>query len=473
MDDLIESRSPADPNDVIGVFPVARADAVADAVQRARGAFPAWRDAGFDARSRVIRDFAERVRARQDELAALIAREVGKALWDARAEASLVPAKVNLTLDEGMRLVAPIDAGAGARATFHPRGVLVVLGPFNFPAHLPNGHVVPALATGNTVVWKPSELAPAVAAWIVARWREAGLPPGVLELVHGAGDTGRLLALHDDVDGVLFTGSWAVGRALAEATLDQPGKILALEMGGRNAIVVRNDADLALAISETALSICATTGQRCSCASRLFVERGSADAFVDGLVRVLRGVRVGAPLDPSTFMGPLVSSGAHQKLLCARAATRAAGAERLLDGDVDLPLPFIGPGLARFHGVAQQQAVQRDELFGPEAALYVVDDLEQAICAVNDCDFGLAASIFTRDRAAFEHCIGRVRTGLLNWNRGTVGASGRLPFGGERRSGNARPAGLSSTLYCTFVQSRLEHAAGFDPKSLPPGMPTP
>jgi len=473
MGENFESRAPADPADVLGAFAVADAAEVNAAVARARRAFPAWRDLGLEARSAVLRRFAALVKDRQEELARLIAREVGKALWDARAEAALVPAKVDLTLAEGLRLVAPIEAAPGARATFHPRGVLAVLGPFNFPAHLPNGHIVPALALGNTVVWKPSELAPAVAAWLAARWAEAGLPPGVLELVHGPGETGHALAVHRDVDGVLFTGSWAVGRSLAEAALDQPGKILALELGGKNAIVVLEDADLELAVAESALSICATTGQRCSCASRLFVAEPLLDAFTERLARALRGVRFGPPLEDGVFMGPLVSRGAWEKLARYRALRAEAGAEVVLAGECALPPPYAAPGLVRFASARQIHRYQRDEIFGPEAALYPIADLDAAIDAVNDSDYGLVASVFTRDRGAYEHAIGRVRTGLLNWNRGTIGASGKLPFGGLRRSGNDRPAGSFATLYCSVVQSHLEHAGGFDPAALPPGMPRP
>jgi succinylglutamic semialdehyde dehydrogenase len=446
---------------------------VAEAVARARRAFPAWRDAGLEARAAVLRRFRDLARAAEPELARLIARETGKALWDARGEAQLLATKVDATLAEGLRFVAPLEAGAGARADWHPRGVLAVLGPFNFPAHLPNGHVVPALATGNAVVFKPSEKAPAVGAFAAELWRRAGLPDGVLGLVQGGADTGRALALHPDVDGVLFTGSWAVGRALQQATLDQPGKLLALEMGGSNAIVVLDDADLELAVAESALSVAVTTGQRCSCARRIFVARALEGAFAERLVRVLRGLRVGAPLEPGIFMGPLVDGAAWEALERARGRAAEAGGERLLRVEPDLPPPWTGAGLVRFEKLAQTHPYQREEIFGPEAALYPVDDLEQAIAAVNDSDYGLVASVFTRDRARYERCVGRVRTGLLNWNRATVGASGRLPFGGERRSGNGRPAGILSAIYCTFPQAHLEHAGGFDPAALPPGMPRP
>ncbi len=472
MSEILTSLSPSDPQDEIGRFPVADAAAVAAAVARARAAFPTWRDAGPDARARVLRRFGDHVEARRDELARLIAREVGKALWDARGEAGLLRPKVEVTLGEGLRLVEPLEPALNARADFHPRGVLAVLGPFNFPAHLPNGHIVPALATGNTVVFKPSDLAPAVGQWLAEAWREAGLPQGVLEVVQGGAETGRALALADDVDGVLFTGSWPVGRALVEATLDQP-RILALEMGGKNAMIVLADADLDLAVSEAAVSICASTGQRCTSLSRIFVEASILDVFQERLARVLRGVRIGPPLEDGVFMGPLVSRAAFDRVQRMRARAGEAGGERILSGEVELPPPFVGPGLVRFREVEQRHPYQREELFGPEAALYPIDDLEQGIAAVNDSDFGLAASLLTARRECWEACAGRIRTGILNWNQGTIGASGKLPFGGSGRSGNDRPAGVTATLYCTVPQAHLERRGGFDPDALPPGMPRP
>jgi succinylglutamic semialdehyde dehydrogenase len=470
---LLRSVSPSDPNDEVGVFPVADAAGVDEAVARARKAFPAWRDAGLDARTSALERFRDAARARVDELANLIAREVGKALWDARAEAALLAPKVDVTLATGMRYVAPLEPAPGQRATFFPRGVLAVHGPFNFPAHLPNGHIVPALATGNTVVFKPSELSPATGAWMVKLWREVGLPDGVLEIVHGGADTGRALAVHPEVDGVLFTGSYATGRSIQEATLDQPHKLLALELGGSNALIVCGDADLDLAVAETALSIAATTGQRCTCARRLFVERSVEAEFTERLGRVLRGLRVGDPFEEGVFMGPLASRAAWQMVRQRRDEADAAGAERILRVEPDLPAPYVGAGLVRYASTRQEHPVQREETFGPEAAIYPVADLDEAIAAANDSEYGLVASVMTRERAKYERCVGRIRTGLLNWNKATVGASGRLPFGGIGKSGNDRPAGATSTLYCTVAQAHLENEGGFDADALPPGMPRP
>jgi succinylglutamic semialdehyde dehydrogenase len=472
MTATLESVSPSDPTDVVGRFPIADTTAVAAAVARARDAFPRWRDAGSNARAAVLERFARAMSERTQELALLIAREVGKARWDALAEALLVAPKIAVTLGDGMKLVSPFAPAVGQRATYRPRGVLAVYGPFNFPAHLPNGHIAPALATGNTVVFKPSEVAPAVGAWMAERWRDADLPEGVLEVVQGGPDTGRALA-QADVDGILFTGSYGTGRALALATLDAPQKILALELGGSNAIIVCADADLDLAVAEAALSIAATTGQRCTAARRIFVERPVRERFQEKLAAVLTGLRVGPPLDEGVFMGPLASHAAHGRLERLRGLAAAAGGERILLVDVGRPPPYTGAGLVRFESTAQRHPYQREEIFGPEAALYPVDDVDEAIAAANDSDYGLAASVITRDRAKYERCIGRIRTGVLNWNKGTVGASGRLPFGGSGKSGNDRPAGVTATLYCTAPQAHLESEAGFDPGALPPGMPRP
>lgn len=469
----IQSTSPADPGDEIGRFAVAGPTEVDQAVERARAAFPAWRDAGLEARSAAIRRFQQVAADAREPLAHLITREMGKAIWDARGEAGLLPPKVDTSLGEGLRYTETLEAGPGARATHHPRGVLAVLGPFNFPAHLPNGHIVPALAAGNTVVFKPSELTPAVGAWMAEAWEKADLPPGVLQLVQGGADTGRTLAGHDGVDGVLFTGSWAAGNAIERAALDQPGKLVALELGGKNAIVVMDDADLDLAVAEAAISICATTGQRCSCASRLFVHASLIDAFAEKLAAVLRGVKIGNPLDESVFMGPLVSRTAWEKVTRYRGLAAEAGGERILEVEPGAPPPFIGPGLVRFADATQTHPYCRDEIFGPEAALYPIHSLEEGVAAVNDSDYGLVASVFTADRAAYEHCVGRIETGLLNWNKGTIGASGKLPFGGLKRSGNDRPAGVTASVYCTTPQAHIEHDGGFDAGTLPPGMPRP
>jgi succinylglutamic semialdehyde dehydrogenase len=470
------STAPAESEREIGRFPIADRAAVDAAGLRARRAFPDWRDAGIEKRSEILLRFRDLAAARVEELAQLIAMEAGKALWDARGEAKLLAAKVDVSLGDGMASVKTHDVGGGARSTFHPRGVLAVYGPFNFPAHLPNGHIVPALATGNTIVFKPSDSTPAVGAWMADLWQEAGLPPGVLEVVQGGSDTGRALAAAQDIDGILFTGSYAVGRALQEAVLDQPHKILALEMGGKNAIAVLDDAEMDLAVSETAMSICVSTGQRCTCASRIFVYHSILDEFSDKLATLLGKIKIGHPLAEGVFMGPLINDAAASKVAHFRDLARETDGERIFQqdpGELDPSLsgPYVGPGLMRFASSAQDHPYKREEIFGPEAAIYPVDDLDETISAINDSDYGLAASVFTADRRRYEYSIGRIRTGLLNWNKGTTGASGKLPFGGIGKSGNDRPAGITASIYTTYPQSHLESSGGLDTSVLPPGFP--
>jgi succinylglutamic semialdehyde dehydrogenase len=473
MTDLLISTSPAEPELELGRFPVADAEDVAAAVERARRAFPDWRDAGFEKRATILRRFRDLANEHAPEYARLIAMESGKAMWDATGESKLVGAKVDVSLGAGMELVATQDVGGGARATHHPRGVLAVYGPFNFPAHLPNGHIVPALATGNTVVFKPSDLTPACGAFMARLWEEAGLPEGVFAVVQGGVETGKALASAEAVDGILFTGSSSVGRVLAESVLDQPHKILALEMGGKNAVVVMNDAELDLAVAETALSIAVSTGQRCTCTSRIFVHENLIDGFTERLAATLKQIRIGHPLDDGVFMGPLISHAAAEKVAHFRELSKETGGERILDGAIDRPSPYVAPGLMRFATTTQRHIYQREEIFGPEAALYPITDLDHAISAVNDSDYGLAASVFTSDRRKYEVAMGRIRTGILNWNKGTTGASGKLPFGGLGKSGNDRPAGVSTSLYTTYAQAHIESEGGFDPTTLPPGFPRP
>lgn len=197
------------------------------------------------------------------------------------------------------------------------------------------------------------------------------------------------------------------------------------------------------------------------------------EEFSDRLAKLLGGLVIGPPLEPGVFMGPLVSRAAFERVMRWRAQSAAAGGERVFHGEINRIAPFVAPGLVRFEKLDQSHPYQREEMFGPEAALYPVDDLDQAIAAVNDSDYGLAASVMSADRGVYEHCVGRIQVGVLNWNRGTIGASGRLPFGGGKKSGNDRPAAVTATLYCTTPQSHIEYAGGLDPKTLPPGFPEP
>lgn len=476
-DGVLESRSPSDLDDVVGAFPFA-VSAVDEAVDAARGAFPAWEALGLDARVARVRALQEVLRDREDELARVITQETGKTLREARLEARALVTKVTLSIEEGLGYVKDLSLDAGKlQVRYRPHGVLAVLGPFNFPMHLPHGHIVPALLAGNTVVFKPSEVTPACGEVYARAMDAAGLPPGVFNMVQGGGAVGQRLATHPAVNGVLFTGSYAVGTKLEAALVGDPGRLLALELGGKNAAVVLDDAPFDKAVADVALSAFSSTGQRCTCASRLVVTRGVAERFVEAVARVCTGLVVGSPYDPEVFLGPLATRAGYEKFLALQLVAESEGSAR-----VDrAPEPavvhqgralrgyYVSPRVRRVTAPDPSSAYQREELFGPDLAVYVADDEEHALALANDTPYGLSAGVWTSSEAAFERMARGLRCGCLTWNAPTVGASSRLPFGGVGRSGNHRPAGIFSSLYCAWPQAITRGEGVLDPKALPPG----
>ena len=474
----IPLEDPGDLSALRGAFPTS-ATALDEAVEAAGRAYPRWRDLPAGDRAALLRRVADRLKEARERLAHVIAREVGKPLWEARTEVDTMVAKIAVTLEDGLDPIrertfelSPTTVG---RWRAHARGVVGILGPFNFPGHLVHGWVVPALACGNTVVVKPSERAVAVGQLYAEIVAEAGLPAGVFNLIQGDGAAGAGLAAHPDLAAVLFTGSYAVGQRILHATLDQPRKLVALEMGGKNAVLVLDDADLDAAVYHTAFGACATAGQRCSATSRALVHRSLAAAFVERLVRALRGLRVGYPLEEDVFMGPVISATARKRHAELHRLARDEGAELLLaGGPTEGPRAghYVRPSLHRIARVSPESRYQTQEAFVPDVALLEFDSLEEGIEALNATDYGLVASVFTRDRDRFERVYRESRVGVLNWNTGTVGASSRLPFGGLGRSGNDHPAGVLATAWCTYPVASLELAEASVP-SPPPGFPWP
>ncbi|HEY6881296.1 MAG TPA: aldehyde dehydrogenase family protein, partial [Polyangiales bacterium] len=346
-----------------------------------------------------------------------------------------------------------------------------VVGPFNFPLHLVHGHVVPALLMGNTVVLKPSELTPSVGQLYAECFEAAGFAGGVFNLVQGAGGAGAKLSAHPDVDVVMFTGSYAVGQAIKRATLEQPHKLLALELGGHNPALVLADADLDKAVHDVMWGAFVTCGQRCSGTAVALVERALYPAFLARLTEKLTGLRVGDPLEPGVFMGPLISAPARERYLAQLAAAEAAGATCVATGQPLAALPdgaYVRPTV---HVLEQPRGIayEREELFGPDLAVMPVDDLDHAITRANESPYGLSVSLFSEREEAFSYAASRLRYGCVNFNTPTCGASARLPFGGLRHSGNHRPAALFSTLYASYPVASLRGARTLDPNKLSPG----
>ncbi|WP_303810974.1 succinylglutamate-semialdehyde dehydrogenase [Sandarakinorhabdus limnophila] len=427
---------------------------VAAAVARARAAAPGWARRPLAERIAVVRAFKAAVEADAAAFAQMIARETGKPLWETRTEVASVAAKVEISITaQAERAGEKAAEAAGVRQMLRhkPHGVLAVLGPYNFPAHLPNGHIVPALLAGNVVVFKPSEQTPAVADFMAGLWAKAGLPEGVLNLVHGGGDVGRDLA-GEEIDGLLFTGSAHVGAALARQFAETPHLILALEMGGNNPLVAWDLTDIDAAAATVVQSAFLSAGQRCTNARRLIVGPGS-DALVEAVLALTDRLIVGAPFgDPQPFMGPVIANAAADGLERGWAQLQAAG------GHVLRPLvraradrPILSPAVIDM----TDHAPSDDELFGPVLQIVRVSDWDAAIAAANATRFGLAAGLIGGDAARFDDFWARSRAGIVNWNRPTNGASSAAPFGGIGASGNHRPSAYYAADYCAFPVATL------------------
>jgi succinylglutamic semialdehyde dehydrogenase len=431
------------------------------AVAAARAALPAWRRLSAEARADVLRRYQARLRARREELALAIALEVGKPLWEARTEVDAMIAKVDLVLGEGARFTATqrLEDLPG-EIRYRPLGVLAVIGPFNFPGHLPNGQIVPALALGNCVVHKPSERTPSVAIYIARCFDEAGSPPGVFNLVQGPGVVGQRLTSHPDIDGILFTGSVAVGQAIVRDNATRPDRLIALELGGKNAAIALDDCDLERTARAIAFAAFATAGQRCTSTSRLIVTPKIAAPLIERLGQIAAGLRVGHPLEQDVFMGPMISEQAREALLAAQNRARTAGFAVAATGGATAVAGhegfYVRPAI---HCAPSPELVvpgyTDQELFGPDLAVCVAPDLEAAISLANATRFGLAASVFTASASAFERAADELRVGVVHWNRSSAGASGRLPFGGWKESGNHRPAGILAGTTCCAPQAVL------------------
>ncbi len=449
--------------------PAATPVEVTAAVARARAAFRPWSRTPLAEREKILRAFAVALEARRPALAEAISREVGKAKWEALTEVSTMVGKIELSIAAHARRCADFTGGP-AITRFRPHGVVAVFGPFNFPGHLPNGHIVPALLAGNTVVFKPSEHAPLVAQETAAAWRDAGLPPGVLEVVQGARDTGAALVDSPDLDGLFFTGSARTGLWLAEKFARTPEKILALELGGNNPLVVWHPRDLRAAALLTIQSAYLTAGQRCTCARRLIVPAGpEGDQFVTCYITLARSLRVGAYTEtPEPFMGPVISAAAAAQVLAAQQSLLARGATPLLLSRSLRPdTCLLTPGLLDVTSVPDRAD---EEIFGPLLQLIRVPDFDAALAEANATRYGLAAGLLADDPALYARFRDEVRAGLINWNQPLTGASGAAPFGGVGRSGNHRPAGFFAADYCGYPVASIEVPTLTLPATLPPGL---
>ncbi|MBB3139443.1 succinylglutamate-semialdehyde dehydrogenase [Halomonas organivorans] len=445
---------------------------VGAAVDAARAAFPGWARQPFEARQAMVERFREVLESHREDLATAIAAETGKPLWEARTEVGAMIGKVAISIRAYQERTGERERDLGdARAVLRhrPHGVMAVFGPYNFPGHLPNGHMVPALLAGNTVVFKPSEQTPLTADLTLQCWREAGLPEGVINLVQGGAPVGQALSAHPGIDGLLFTGSAKVGGLLQRQFAGQLDKILALELGGNNPLVIKDVPDQDAAVLTILQSAFLSGGQRCTCARRLIVPEGQVgDHLLDALSDAISRLRVAGQFsEDAPFYGGLVSVAAADGLLAAQDDLEARGGtvlsrmHRLEEGT-----SLLSPALIDVTGLE----IPDEEHFGPLLKVHRYRDWDEAMALANDTRYGLSAGLIGGEREDWDDFLLRIRAGIVNWNRQTTGASGDAPFGGVGDSGNHRPSAYYAADYCAYPVASMESEALSLPDKLPPGV---
>lgn len=443
------------------------------AYQAARAAFPAWARQPFSARQAIVEKFAALLESNKEELTTIIARETGKPRWEAATEITAMINKAAISVKAyhtrtGEQQTEMADGAATLR--HRPHGVLAVFGPYNFPGHLPNGHIIPALLAGNTLLFKPSELTPWIGEAVVKLWQQAGLPAGVLNLLQGGRETGQALSALPGLDGLLFTGSANTGYQLHRQLAGQPEKILALEMGGNNPLIVEDPDDINAAVHLAIQSAFVTAGQRCTCARRLLVKRSAAgDAFLKRLVEVASKLIPAAwDAEPQPFFGGLISPQAAEQVYHAWQEHEARGgktllAPRLLAAGTSL----LTPGIIEMTAVGN---VPDEEVFGPLLCVWRYDDFDDAITLANNTRYGLACGLISPQREKFDRLLLEARAGIVNWNKPLTGAASTAPFGGVGASGNHRASAWYAADYCAWPMASLETADLTLPQSLSPGL---
>lgn len=466
------SHNPAT-GDLLWQGPEASSADVDEAVQNARRSFASWSALSLDERSSYLAAFADVLRKREKAFAETIAKETGKPLWDANGEVHAMINKVALSLESyGSRCAGMIhDLPHGRSITRHrPHGPVAVLGPYNFPGHLPNGHIVPALLAGNTVVFKPSELTPLTGEMMIQCWQDAGLPKGVLNIVQGGRTTGQALITHPDIQGIFFTGSYQTGLYLSEMYGSHPGKILALEMGGNNPLIVGTIQDPDAASYLTIQSAYLSSGQRCTCARRLIIiQDANTETFVKKLIAMIQKISVGPYTQvPEPFMGPVISETHAKKLIEAKDKLIALGGRTLVDMKILKPAtPFVSPGLMDVTSIKDRPD---EEIFGPFLQLIYVKTLDDALAEANRTQYGLSAGLLSDNPNEYNFFLSQIKAGIVNWNAPLTGATSSAPFGGVKCSGNHRPSAFYAADYCSYPVASIENPDLKMPSKITPGI---
>lgn len=431
------------------------------ASQSAKKAFEKWSRVSVEDRISVIQNYQKYLKANIDELSFRLSKETGKPPYESTAELNSMIAKADISIEAFSKKKSAQSFSIAETLAWErhkPHGMVGVIGPYNMPGHLPNGHILPAILAGNTVLFKPSELTPDTAIWMTKAWEEAGLPAGVLNLLQGYTATGVEILNQEDLKAVFFTGSSATGAAIHKHFAGRPWVLLALEMGGNNPLIIHQIGErFEEAADMTIESAYISAGQRCTCARRLILLKDEeGDRFLDYLIKKVEKVKAGFYYDEDeAFMGPLISEKSAEKVQeqvdhLLKNGSKELVPLRKLRGSANLLSPCIIDSTDR-------RIHYDDEIFGPVLQVFRVDTFEEAIKEANNTQYGLAAALFSNNRKLYESFLENSQAGIVNFNRKTTGASSKLPFGGIKQSGSHWPGAYTAADYCSYPVASLEN----------------
>lgn len=437
----------------------------------ARNAFFSWSQVPFEERVIVCERFSSSLSENKESLARIISQETGKPLWEAKTEVAAAAGKLKISLEafnERTRERTSLQAEFRGVLRHKPIGIMAVLGPYNFPLHLPNGHIIPALIAGNTIIYKPSEQTPLTAMEMMKLWERSGLPKGVLNLVQGKAIVGRTL-LNQTIDAVLFTGSASTGRSIHKKFAGRPEVLLALEMGGNNPLIVWGDNDIDAAVYNTIQSAYITSGQRCTCARRLIIQNDdSGELFLERLIDRTKELSIDSfDVTPEPFMGPVINTDTKAMLLDFQQRCLDKGGKSLLAmSPLSETGSFLSPGLIEMDKTQCEDL----EIFGPLLQVFRVDSFNEAIALANNTRFGLSAGLLSNNKSLYEPFYKNIKAGIVNLNRPLTGAASNAPFGGTGLSGNHRPSAYYAADFCAYPVASLEADELSLPENVSPGM---
>jgi succinylglutamic semialdehyde dehydrogenase len=470
--DTIQSIDPVYGN-VVWEGRAASLDQVDSAVDRAQQAFIHWSALPLEERITIIQNYKQILETEKPNFARVISSETGKPIWEALNEVEIMINKIDVSISAHQIRTGEMHQvanGITLLVRHKPHGVMGVIGPYNFPGHIPNGHIIPALLAGNTIVYKPSEYTPLTAKFTLAYWINAGLPAGVMNLLIGGADIAKALVENSSVNGILFTGSYATGVQIHKALGGFPEKIVALEMGGNNPLIVSDIDDIDAAVLLAVLSGYLSSGQRCTCSRRLIlVEDKNTIHFLNRLASVAEKISVDAyDASPQPFMSSITRPAFAQKLLAIQQQMIANEAQPIIQMHLlKENTGLLSPGLL---DVTNMKNREDKEIFGPMLQVIRVKDFDSALIEANNTAYGLAAGLISNNLSQFQAFYNKVNAGIINWNRPTTGASSNAPFGGVGHSGNSRPGAFYTADSCAYPVATMETATLKLPEQLPIGL---